>query len=526
MAGKYLIYNFSGELDDISHLFPNERLGRIAAIIKKHGKEVDIVDRANLSDLMDFGREYMENLGGLSFYDTNELYEAGLSKEAENILKGNYDVIFLNLWHGTGFKFSIDLANLIKKENPDIKIYGVGQKVDWFKEHILKLSNNCLDGLVTGLGYNAVEGIVLNKDLKDIANLILCDNGEVKENGKAPINVDDYPLALYDKDIYRNIENKIPIYSITLSNQACPNKCVFCIRPENYGRINKARKIENVISELEQLNSKYNVAHFRIEDSTPPRNSFQELSKAILNSRLNGKIKLGGFSRVDSNLQESFTLLKEAGFVALFFGIESLDDENLVKLGKRITYKQIKDSLEKANQAGIYTIGSFIFPIPGETRQSMENTLERINKIKPYLSSLLVLPAGIYPNTEWSRNPDKYGIQFDDDFIEKTVIYPIKYLIPFEYWPPFPFKYKMMGEEIGDISFEYIVKIYKEFLNKVKTEFRIPSIPDYYFLLANLLGKDYITATKAIVQCLAERNYPAVQKLFSGSEHTRDSGYL
>ncbi len=515
MSQKYLVYNFSGELDDISHLFPNERLGRIAAIIKKHGKRVNIVDRANLSDLMDFGKEYMENLGRLSFYDTNELYESGLEEEAKGILEKNYDVIFLNLWHGTGFKFSIDLANLVKKENPGIKIYGVGQKVDWFKEHVLKLSNNNLDGLVTGLGYNAVEGIVLNKDVKDIPNLILYDSGKTIENRKIPINVDDYPIALYDESVYGNIGYKIPIYSITLSNQACPNNCVFCIRPENYGRINKVRKTENVIDELEKLHFERNIAHFRIEDSTPPKNSLSELSKAILNSKLKGRIKLCGFSRVDSNAHESFELLKKAGFLALFFGIESLDDGNLVKLKKGITYKQIKDTLTKVHKVGIYTVGSFIFPIPGETRQSMENTLGRINELSPYLNSLLALPAGIYPNTEWSRNPGKYGIYLDDKFVEKFIVYPIKYLMPVKYWPPFPFKYEIMDKRVEDVSFEFIVALYQKFVDAVTKKFQIPSIPDYYFLLADLLEKDYITTTKTIIQNMVNRDYPAIKSLFS-----------
>jgi radical SAM superfamily enzyme YgiQ (UPF0313 family) len=521
MRKKYLVYNFSGELDDISHLFPNERLGRIAAIIKKHGKEVNIVDRANLFDLMDFGREYMENLGKLSFYDTNELYESRLNKEAKGILDKNYDVIFLNLWHGTGFKFSIDLANFIKKADPGIKIYGVGQKVDWFKEHILKLSNNSLDGLVTGLGYNAIEEIVLNRDIKNIPNLIVYDNGNVKENEKIAINADDYPAALYDENIYRNIGHKIPVYSITLSNQACPNKCVFCIRPENYGKINKARKIENVMDELEKLSDKRKACHFRIEDSTPPKNSLSELSKAILNSKLKGKIKLCGFSRVDYNAQKSFDLLKKAGFVALFFGIESLDKENLIKLKKGITRQQIKDCIKEASEAGIYTVGSFIFPIPEETKQSMENTLKGIKELKPYLSSLLALPAGVYSPTEWGKNPEKYGIKLDDDYVEKTVIYPLKYLIPFKYWPPFPFKYILMNKTIEEVDFKYIVEVYQNFMDKVASDFQIPSIPDYYFLLADLLGNDYITTTKTIIQNMVIRNYSAIEKLFFSTNHNK-----
>ena len=48
---KYLIYNFPGEIDDLSHLFPNERLAQIAAIIKSAGRDVEIWDRADIYTL-------------------------------------------------------------------------------------------------------------------------------------------------------------------------------------------------------------------------------------------------------------------------------------------------------------------------------------------------------------------------------------------------------------------------------------------------------------------------------------------
>ena len=53
-------------------------------------------------------------------------------------------------------------------------------------------------------------------------------------------------------------------------------------------------------------------------------------------------------------------------------------------------------------------------------------------------------------------------------------------------------------------------------LDKVSKEFNIPPIPDYYFLLANFLGKDYVTATKAVIQHMINRDYPSMKSLFSG----------
>ena len=49
--GRYLLYNFSGEVDDLSHLFANERLAQIAAIIRAQGAEVRIWDRGNIGTL-------------------------------------------------------------------------------------------------------------------------------------------------------------------------------------------------------------------------------------------------------------------------------------------------------------------------------------------------------------------------------------------------------------------------------------------------------------------------------------------
>ena len=54
---KYLIYNFSGDLDDISHLYPNERLAEICSIIKESNQQIEIWDKGNIDRLISWGKD-------------------------------------------------------------------------------------------------------------------------------------------------------------------------------------------------------------------------------------------------------------------------------------------------------------------------------------------------------------------------------------------------------------------------------------------------------------------------------------
>ena len=513
---KFLVYNFSGEVDEISHLFPSERFAKIAGLARRHGKDVTIMDRANFYDLKTFGSDYMQNLGDLSFRDSNPAYQSGVDREAQEIARGQFDCVFVNLWHGTGFKFTVDLLTSLKAIDPAVMTIGIGPKVDWFTEHILRLTGNGLDALVTGLGYNAVEAIMRGDKIEATPNVMFVSGGRVVENPKETIDVDDYPPPLYDEAVYAHIAEKVPIYSLALSNQACPNRCVFCVRPENYGRKVSKRAVPAVLREAQDLLETRGCTHFRVEDSTPPPQALTALAEAILSSSLKGRLTLSAFSRVDMNKDENFELMKQAGFVSLFFGLESLDDDVLKRLRKGITYAAMKRTLRKAHDAGIHTVGSFIFPTPGETRNSMDTTLGRIRELKPYLDSVVVLPAGAYPATEWGKNPQDFDIRLADDYITEAVIYPIKYLVPIKYWKPLPFSYRLLDRDAEDVTFADIVKVQEEFVGTIRQDFGIPGVPDYYFLVAHLIGRDPAQTSRDIVTCMMERDYEGMRKLFVG----------
>jgi len=514
---RILVYNMSGELDDLSHLFPNERLARLGAVLRAGGADAIVWDRANLRDLTRIGAEAMSNLGDLGFTETNALHQGQVDAEAAEILAAGFDVVLLNLWHGSGFKFTADLARALRERNPRIRLYGVGQKVDWFKEHILALPGNALDGLITGLGYNAAARIAGAGSLTPGPNAILDhpDGPQIWE--KEPFQVDAFPDPSYAPRAYRGIDAKLPIYPVTLSNQACPNYCRFCLRPDNYGRDNIPRSVERVFQEIRHLYEAHGVRHFRVEDSTPPAGTMTQLARLILDSPMAGQVRLSGFSRVDTNQDEDFSILREAGVLALFFGIESMDPETLTAFGKGFTPEQVLSTVAAVHDAGIAAVGSFIYPAPGQTRAQLDRNLAGIERLRGHLDSLIALPAGIYPPTEWGRHPARYKIELDDDFIAKAAIFPIKHIQPMHLWPDPPFRYEVLGKPASEVRFVDIVRAFEEFLGIVRNDMGFPGMPDYYYLLADLVGRPAERAVPEMVERMVQRDYRGLSEIFGRS---------
>ncbi len=516
---NYLIYNFSGELDDIAHLFPNDRLAQIAALIKDSGNNIEIWDRGNIDELITWGKEHIQQLGDLAFYEYKNSYLDKLKSEADKIILNNFDTIFLNLWQGSGFKFSMDLAKVLKSRKSSIKIYGIGQKVDWFREHILELFP-FLDGLMLGLELISIESIIAEKNIKSIPNMILKKDNDIIFTKRLAVDVNNYPLPLYSNEHYIGLEGKIPLFMISLSNQACLGKCSFCVRPVNYGRKIIKKNMQEVIKEVIHLMKNYKTRCFRICDSTPPPFSLTEFAKKIIDTGLHKEnIIISGFARIDVNQNEDFDLLKKAGIGALFFGIESLDDNNLKKLKKGINFKKIKRTLKKVHEAGIYTIGSFIFPIPDETKETRKITLQHLYEVKDDLDSILIRPAGIYPMSDWGLNPGKYNIKLDSDYIERFLIYPIKQLLPVRLLPEFPFTYALMGKKAEDVSFEEIINLCEDFIKVVRKDIGIPGIPDYYWTLAQYLKEDVTHFTERIINYMVNREYRKIKNIMKKFIH-------
>jgi len=546
---RYLIYNFSGEIDDLSHLFPNERMAQLAAIIRSEGAEAEVWDRGNIKTLTELApahwKRSVAGFTGEKLFETiannggpNRLqktvyglplklasdsmeseiernYTEFINAEARRIADGGFTAVILNLWQG-GFAHSMRLAGLLK-DATDIPIYGTGQRVDWFQQHILR-HNPQLDGIMLGLGYGTLRRLLRGEPFEELPNVAFVNGRAVAEcSARRVTEVDWLPMPDYSPQVYRGIEGLIPLAHVSLSNQACPNHCAFCPRPSNYGRAVRRKPVEHAVDEVEAL-CEHGVTHFRIADSTPPPGQLTDFAAGLIKRRLHVRdLQIAAFSRVDQNRDEDFGLMRRAGFRALFFGLETLDDDGLRRIRKGITYDDIRQTLRRAHEEGFFVVGSIIFPLPGETAESRETTFDRLRELAPWLDSVLIQPAGVYPTSPWGRHAEEFGIHLEDDYIARLMDYPVKFIIPMRFWQPFPFSYPIMGKDAREVSFDDIRTAFESFSSRVWRELSISNVQDYALLVADMLDEEPRAFTDRIKKLMVTRDYDALGKIVANT---------
>ncbi len=545
----YLLYNFSGEIDDLSHLFPNERLAQLAAIIESEGGEPRIWDRGNTRTLSALapprwkravaaraGKPLFQKLSrnqpigrldklryGLPLKwvsdsmskDIAQTYSRFMEEEAQRIANGGFKAVLLNLWQG-GFDQCMHLVARLKRISPT-PVYAVGQRVDWFQEHILRHYPK-LDGIIMGLGYETVRKLVRGEPFHSLPDVAWRNRqGEVISNERTVTEVDELPLPVYRPEVYDGIEHLIPLVHVSLSNQACPNQCAFCPRPANYGRKIRRKPVEHVVNEVERLRNE-GVRFFRIADSTPPPKQLTDFARGIVERGLHERdIHITAFSRVDQNRQEDYTLMRKAGFESLFFGLESLDDEQLARIRKGTSWEQMRRTLKAAKEAGFFVVGSIIYPLPQESVSSRETTFSRLKEASPWLDSVLIQPAGVYPISAWGMEPEKFGVRLDADYIEKVMNYPVKFIVPMRFWPPFPFSYTLLGKPAEQVTFDDIRIAFESFSKRVWEELDICNVQDYTLFVARMLGADPYAFTDCVKEVMVTRNYDALQEIVANA---------
>jgi radical SAM superfamily enzyme YgiQ (UPF0313 family) len=130
-------------------------------------------------------------------------------------------------------------------------------------------------------------------------------------------------------------------------------------------------------------------------------------------------IKWTSFARVDTVTDEILTRMKAAGCIGVSFGIESGNEKILKTIKKGITPRQVVAAVKMCQRAGVTPYGSFILGLPGETPQTIDETLEFGKQLKKMGLSFGFHLLAPFPGTEIREHGQKYGINIlTDDWSE------------------------------------------------------------------------------------------------------------
>lgn len=235
-------------------------------------------------------------------------------------------------------------------------------------------------------------------DVSKIHGLAYKRNGEIirtKSRGRIS-DLDSLPFparSLFDNAGYKAYWDRNYGYSTTsmITTRGCPFSCGFCSKPV-FGSVLGERSAANVVAEIEEIAGLgYDRIWMADDCFTYNEKRTAEICRGILDKGI--KIDWECLSRVDSVTAEVLDLMKEAGCVRLFFGLESGDDEILKKMRKSATFAEGRAAVELARRHGLNTGGFFILGYPGETNRTLLKTVNESSRMPlDYLSYTVPYP--------------------------------------------------------------------------------------------------------------------------------------
>jgi radical SAM PhpK family P-methyltransferase len=163
--------------------------------------------------------------------------------------------------------------------------------------------------------------------------------------------------------------------------RSCPFACTFCNYPTMAGE-HVVSKIENVETQLNYLHAIGTTDVVFVDDTfNVPLPRFKNMLRMMIKN--NFDFRWISFFRCSNADEEAFDLMKETGCVGVFLGIESGDQQILKYMNKAATLDRYKWGIEHLHKRGIATFASLICGFPGETEQSVLNTMKFVQEEAP-----------------------------------------------------------------------------------------------------------------------------------------------
>jgi radical SAM superfamily enzyme YgiQ (UPF0313 family) len=187
------------------------------------------------------------------------------------------------------------------------------------------------------------------------------------------------PMHLYrahNWHCFGHIAERTPYASIHTS-LGCPYHCGFCCINAPFGKSSyRMWSPETVVKEIDHLVAAYGVKNIKIADEMFVLNKRHVKGICELLAERPYRVNIWAYARVDTVDDELLPLLKRAGVNWLCLGIESASD--LVRDGaeKRYSNQDIIDVVRRIQAAGIFIIGNYIFGLPDDTMERMQQTLD------------------------------------------------------------------------------------------------------------------------------------------------------
>ncbi len=370
-------------------------LAYIAAVLREAGHNVILLDSENLvmtyDDISDLIKKEKPDVVGISSATVNfgnAVRIAGLAKQSAE------PVVVLGGNHATS------LPEEVLGDHPEIDIVVIGEGEITMRELCDAMDSS---GKVD---YDSIQGLAFRKE-----------DGQIIKSPPRPLimDLDSLPLPARDLLPMKNYNVQIHLSSVRgikasmISSRGCPGQCAFCAIHLTMGRKTRVRSVESVVGEMEHLVYQYKAKYIQFYDDTFTINYQRVLDICNLIIKRKLKVKWFAHARVNTVDENLLRLMKRAGCAHVSFGIESGNQTILKTIKKGTTLEQARKAVSVCQRAGIKTLTTFMIGNPGETQETVRDTIDFAIELNPDIAVFSILVP--LPGTEVYN---KYrGVLFD-----------------------------------------------------------------------------------------------------------------
>jgi p-methyltransferase len=283
-----------------------------------------------------------------------------------------------------------EIVQFIRRHNEKVKIIVGGPLVANharnYEGDALKvaLDDICADiYVIEGSGELTLAGLVgrlkSGGDLSHVPNIAYYEEGRFHRTPKSPENnsLDENSIdwrAFKDMNLGHTIQ--------TRTARSCAFNCSFCNYPQRAGKLALA-SVETVAEELDSIRAIGDVKNVVFIDDTfnVPIQRFKELCMMMIQKQYD--FDWFSYFRCSNADEEAIELMAKSGCKGVFLGIESGSPKVLKNMNKAATVEKYIDGIRLLHEYGIVTFASFIAGFPGETDETIQETIDFIKDTKP-----------------------------------------------------------------------------------------------------------------------------------------------
>jgi hopanoid biosynthesis associated radical SAM protein HpnJ len=343
---------------------------------------------------------------------------AGLSLDDVLPLASQYDLAVLHT-SSPSFTGDVQVAEALKRQNPALMVGFVGAKVAVEPEASL-LASAAIDFVAREEFDFTIAEVAEGRPLAEVDGVTFRDADGMVVNTPDRAILEDMDRLPYVVDVYKrdlNIDDyyigylKHPYMSL-YTGRGCRSRCTFCLWPQTVGGHRyRTRSVEHVLGEMARLRELFPAVKevfFDDDTFTDDRRRAEEIARGM------GRLGLTWSCNAKAQVPyETLKIMRENGLRLLLVGYESGNQQILINIKKGVRVERARQFTKDCRDLGITIHGTFIVGLPGETAETIKETIQFAKEVNPH--SLQVSIAAPYPGTALYRQAKENGWLPEDD---------------------------------------------------------------------------------------------------------------